>query len=258
MFNNVSMLKKIIDKIKRNRLCMNASKCGLYYGSQSTNPWLIDLSTTTTVSRLKKIGVEVNSVIDVGASNGSWTEALMPYYPNAKYLLVEANSYHQEALNQFKKRNKNVELCFVAAAEKKDTICFDGSSPFGGLAFDHEVSGQGIIKVPSDTVDNLVDEYNLLPKYLLKLDTHGYEVPIFEGAKETLKNTNLIIVETYNFKLGEKGLKFYEMCKYMEEHGFSLADFSEPLWREKDGIFWQFDLFFIPSNSPSLSYSGYN
>ena len=221
-------------------------------------PWVRDLSTTKTVSRLKKIGIEINSVIDIGASDGRWSADILPYYPDAEYLLVEANPYHYPALNKFIKRHKKMQSFEGAAGNKNKTICFHAGDPFSGLALDSEVTGDGIIRVQSNTVDNLVADYYLQPKHLLKLDTHGFEVPIFEGAKETLKNTNLIIVETYSFQINDTSLKFYEICKYLDELGFSPVDFSEPLWREKDGMFWQFDLFFIPSNHPSLQYNGYN
>lgn len=220
-------------------------------------PWLIDLSTPLAISRLKNIDIEINSVIDIGASDGRWTRDLLPYYPDAQYLMVEANPYHYEALDKFIQNNKNTRYFKGAAGNKNDIICFAAGDPFGGLALNTEVSGDDVIKVQSNTVDNLVKEYNLPKKHLLKLDTHGFEVPIFEGAKETLKNTNIIVVETYGFKFSNTSLKFYEICSYLENLGFTAVDFSEPLWRKKDGMFWQFDLFFIPSNHPNLKYNNY-
>ena len=113
------------------------------------------------------------------------------------------------------------------------------------------------IKVPVITIDFLVKQKCLTPPYLLKLDTHGYEIPILEHSKETLKNTNLIVIEAYNFKLTHNSLKFYEMCIYMEQHGFSCIDISEPLFRPKDKALWQIDLFFIPSTRPEFKDNNY-
>ncbi len=36
------------------------------------------------------VSTEVTTVIDVGASNGSWTRLALKGWPNAQYLLVEA------------------------------------------------------------------------------------------------------------------------------------------------------------------------
>lgn len=250
-------IKKIFKKIIKSKSVNKfANEHGLANKQQlsmhNSKSWYKNLATQRSIERLKSIGIEINSVIDIGASDGRWTADLFPYYPNADYLLVEANPYHYPALDKFIEQNKKIQYYKGAAGDKKDIISFHAGDPFGGLATNDEISGEGIIKVQSNSVDNLVSEYNLPPKYLLKLDTHGFEVPIFEGAKETLKNTNLIVVEVYNFKLNNTALKFYEICKYMEERGFSVADFSEPLWRDKDGLLWQFDLFFIPSNHPNI------
>src|ERR1700730_15699226 len=57
-------------------------------------------------------------------------------------------------------------------------------------------------------------QYSLPGPYLIKLDTHGYEVPILCGATETLRNTNLLVIETYNFRLIESCLLFDEIIAY--------------------------------------------
>jgi hypothetical protein len=46
---------------------------------------------------------------------------------------------------------------------------------------------------------------------MIKLDTHGYEVPFLCGATETLRNTNLLVNETYNFRVIESSLLFHEI-----------------------------------------------
>ena len=51
-------------------------------------------------------------------------------------------------------------------------------------------------------------QYSLPGPHLIKLDTHGYEVPILCGATETLRNTNLLVIETYNFRLIEAACFF--------------------------------------------------
>jgi hypothetical protein len=53
--------------------------------------------------------------------------------------------------------------------------------------------------------------------YMIKLDTHGYEVPIRLGAKETLRNANLAVIETYNFRIQGSSLLFHEMVAHMRD-----------------------------------------
>src|SRR6516164_124386 len=99
--------------------------------------------------------------------------------------------------------------------------------------------------------------YSLPGPYLIKLDTHGYEVPILCGATETLRNTNLLVIETYNFRFIESSLLFHEIIAYMRERGFGVIDMSEPHWRVLDFAFWQIDLFFVRLNRPEFLVNTY-
>jgi hypothetical protein len=110
---------------------------------------------------------------------------------------------------------------------------------------------------PLITLNHEVRTRKLPGPYLIKLDTHGFEVPILEGASDILHETNLAIIEAYNFKLCEGALKFQELIEYMHKKGFGVIDISEPLWREKDLAFWQFDLFFVPLSRPEFSSNTY-
>lgn len=107
------------------------------------------------------------------------------------------------------------------------------------------------------SVDSEVEKRNLKPPYLLKLDTHGFEVPILEGARKTLASASLVIIEAYNYQLNPDSLKFYELCDYMDKLGFGVVEIADPLLRKYDHSFWQMDIFFIPKASPSFSYNSY-
>jgi FkbM family methyltransferase len=195
--------------------------------------------------------VVFNSVIDIGASNGCWSERLRKYYPEVFCLLVEANPYHQKALEQFKAQHSKIDYILAAAGDAEGEIYFDGTDPFGGLA-SHEASAQTNLRVPVTTIDTLCKTHQLQPPYLIKLDTHGFEVPIFEGAKETLKQANLLVVETYNFNIAPGSLRFPQMCQYLEDKGFRCIDMSEPMYRDFDQALWQMDFFFVPQSYPGF------
>src|SRR5205085_10297200 len=53
------------------------------------------------LTRLAGRGMEINTIIDVGASNGQWTRAAHPYFAKAASVLVEANPVHEPSLKQF-------------------------------------------------------------------------------------------------------------------------------------------------------------
>lgn len=86
------------------------------------------------IQRCVERGLEINTVIDVGASNGSWSRICMKYLPNAQYLLIEAQEPHLDGLVKFKSEFKNSDYILAAAGNREGTIYFDNSGLFGGLA----------------------------------------------------------------------------------------------------------------------------
>jgi FkbM family methyltransferase len=214
------------------------------------------LSLEAVLGRCCERGARVNTVIDVGASNGCWSRRVVKRFPQAYFLMVEARHEHEKGLQKAVRRYPNFDYVVAAAGNRVGTIYFDATQLFGGLASDTPFECN-CIEVPVTTIDTLVREKGLKPPFLIKLDTHGFEVPIFEGARQTLEKTSLIVVEVYNFKLTESSLRFHEMCAYLEERGFRCIDMSEPMHRFSDGAFWQMDLFFIPADSKEFASNSY-
>lgn len=216
------------------------------------SPFTMNSALKRSVSR----GLQVNTVIDVGASDGRWSKGLIQLIPDANYLLVEAQEAHREPLERFKDRNPNINYVIAAAGSTNGNIYFDNSDLFGGVASEKPIEN-GII-VPVISLDEKVAELGLDGPYLLKLDTHGFEVPILEGARKLIKNASLIILETYNYRLTDKSLRYWEMCNYMEDLGFLPVENVDLLLRQKDNTFWQMDTFFLPSDDPAFASRTYS
>jgi len=200
-------------------------------------------------------GIRLETIIDVGASNGSWSEIAHKYFSDAKYLLIEANAVHEDGLRAFKQRIPGSDYVLAAGGDRVGTVYFAGAEPLGGVASTTPEEGMNI--VPSTTIDHEVATRGLRPPYAIKLDTHGFEVPILEGAKATLAQANLLVIEVYNFTLMPGALRFQEMCAYLAPLGFSPIDLCDPMYRPKDGAFWQCDLFFARSDRPEFADNSY-
>ncbi|MDV3001974.1 MAG: hypothetical protein N5P05_003580 [Chroococcopsis gigantea SAG 12.99] len=132
---------------------------------------------------------KINTVIDIGASNGCWSSIARKYFSSAFYYLIEANPFHEKALRQYKMGNENTDYILAAAGDTTGQIYFDGRDLFGGLA-SHNSVHENDLKVPVITIDRIIKDNNLSPPYLLKLDTHGFEIPIFEGQGNPISDGN--------------------------------------------------------------------
>jgi FkbM family methyltransferase len=249
------MLRKLLRKVRG--AAKDAAKKAT--GEEFTPEWQV-FHLASTARALDRImhrgGIRIGTVIDVGASNGSWSEVCMRYLPDAKYLLVEAQPGHVPRLKEFCGKHANSQFLLAAAGNQDGYCYFDDSDPFGGLA-SNEANEACRTKLPMVRLDSVIARDNLPGPYLLKLDTHGFELQIIQGAEELLRNAELAIIEAYIFRLNDEALLSHELCMEMDKRGFQLVDFSEPMWRAKDQALWQWDLFFVRKTNSVFQNNSY-
>jgi FkbM family methyltransferase len=209
------------------------------------------------LARLRRRNLKLGTVIDIGASDGRWTREVLPLFPTARFLCVEAQPAHEAKLKDFVSQHSQVEYALCAAGERVGETSFDATDLLGGWV-QNRPYGSKSITVPMSTVDQLVNERQLCEPFLIKLDTHGYEVPIITGAAATLQKTHALVVEVYNLPAGPPAVPFYEFCRWIASYGFRCIDMFDPLYRPLDAAFWQMDLLFLRDTRPEfqeLSYS---
>ena len=213
------------------------------------------LSTHAALGRAARRGVKVATVLDVGASDGRWSLDIRPHFPDARYHLIEANRHHAPALERLCAAKPGFSHALAAAGDAVGEIHFNADDPFGGVGTRHK--GASTITVPMTTLDHEAGRLDLPGPYLVKLDTHGFEVPILAGASAVLARTSVAVIEVYLLRIQPDSLRFHELCAHMEGLGFLPADLSEPLWRPRDGALWQFDLVFLRKDAAVFADNGY-
>jgi len=194
---------------------------------------------------LNSSGFHVTTVLDVGASNGCWSESCMSFFPNAHYILFEPQPTHSDALDSFASTHRQkVSLVKKAVGATEGHTFFDATDPFGGQ-LNAGGSGKHSIKVDVTTLDNSLSHLQVEGPYLLKLDTHGFEKGILEGASHMLTQANVLIIEAYNYRITQEALLFWELCAFLAERGFRPVDLVDVMHRQRDKSLWQMDLVFV-------------
>ena len=214
---------------------------------------------SATTDGVLTVGLElagrIGTVIDVGASNGSWSLALRPQLPNAKFLLFEAAPFHTEALRKIESQDLQVE--YAAASDHLGGVSFlvDPDNPMGGAASAVATSEHTAV-VPSTTIDHAVQSRQWPGPYLIKLDTHGHESEILRGASDVLRETSLLWIEVYGVDSPGRP-SFDELCIHMRELGFRPAGIADVMKRPSDGMLWQMDMLFVPASHPVFKNTSY-
>jgi FkbM family methyltransferase len=207
--------------------------------------------------RERKRGVAPKCVLDVGASDGRWSLEAAHIFPSARYHLIEPLIERRDALYALSASRPNFSFVLAAAAERVGTGLISVSEDLDGSALSAEDSKVDGRPVTLTTIDEEVRKCKLPPPYLIKLDTHGFERQILEGATCALLNTVLCVVEVYNFELFEGSWRFGKLNEFMERNGFRCSDIVNLVWRPGDEMLWQFDMFFKPASSPEFRRNSY-
>lgn len=214
----------------------------------------IALSHRNALQRIKRRNIEVSTIIDLGAAKGDWSKMARSVWPTARCHMIEANHHWERALHELA---ADPAYSYVIAAAGpspgEGRFLFSENDPFGGAGTDADDAAG--VRVPQVTVDDEVRERGLRGPILLKFDTHGFEREILKGCTATLKSTDLVVIEAYNFGPREK--RFPAMLELLEDLGFRCIDIGEPLFRDYDRSFWQMDFFLVPSSRAEFQYESY-
>ncbi len=214
------------------------------------------LSHRHALERIAAKGIDVATVIDAGAARGAWSNIAEKYWTKAHFHLLEAKDVWQSDLEKLAKRKSNYSFTMKAVTDTPGTIYFPvGGDEYGGAAFKETGSRDDLVPVPATSIDHEVRTLGLKGPFAIKLDTHGTEVDILKGAEETLKDTTLLCIETYNF-IGQK--RFPELLLHMQSLGFRVIDIAEPLFRESDAALWQVDFYFLRAENPIFQNYGFS
>jgi len=209
---------------------------------------------TAGLRRLNQIAISPDIIIDLGAAQGFWTEKSLTVWPGAKYELVEPLIEQLSSLTELKKKHPKIDFHMAVAGESAGEIGLNVSPDLDGSGV-YEETNENARKVPVVMIDEIVRKSH--GTILLKFDTHGYEVPILNGAKESLKRVTAIVMEVYGFKISPTCLVFQEMSDYLDKLGFKMVDIVDLIRRPGDQVFWQADAIYIRKDNPVFEKNSY-
>ncbi|HEY4194322.1 MAG TPA: FkbM family methyltransferase [Mucilaginibacter sp.] len=209
--------------------------------------------------KLKNLDIAVNAIIDVGAAAGSWTVMAKGIWPECSYILFEPLEERQPELTKLAHDHPGIFIVpFAAGNAVSETSFYIADDLDGSGVANSKGESQNTRTVKQTSIDIEIKKLNLKGPYIIKLDTHGYEVPIIEGCANVINDVSAFIIECYGFQITDRSLLFDQMCRYMDGLGFHLFDIVDIMHRPADGAFWQCDAFFIRKDNPVYESAKYN
>jgi FkbM family methyltransferase len=191
-------------------------------------------------------GLDRPTVIDVGVAEG--TPELYRGFPDAHFLLVEPVREYASALESIG-REYDSEYVIAAASDHAGsmelTVAADAhkSSLIGGAPSPvHERRSVDVVRL-----DDLCRERGLEGPFVVKVDVEGAELLVLDGAPETLRATELAILEV-RLRDGRDDVPLLsDVTAYMAGRGFAAYDVvgAAPA---VDGGLKHIDVAFVPEH----------
>ena len=199
---------------------------------------------------LKEKGYFPDTILDIGAHHGNWTNSMKQIYNDSKYYLFEAIDYSE--LHQFNNDN-NVKVCNILLNDKIEDVNWYQMKNTGDSIFKektHHFNNCEIIKRRTIDLNNYSSITNILQNsknILIKIDCQGAEIPILKGATSILEKTDFIILEIPLFGQYNEGVpNFLEHIVFMNTLGFVTYDIVDNHYINNFNM--QVDVLFINKN----------
>jgi FkbM family methyltransferase len=177
-------------------------------------------------------GLRYSTVFDIGCADGHF---FLQHYSQGEFegatcVNIDANPIYEPSLHAIRDVLGGHYLIAAVSDREGETEMATSVHPYwGSLRPDGDVYWEqinrlsgGKVRVRTVTLDGVVKALALKPPFLIKLDVQGSEASALSGAREMLKQTDVVICET-----GPED--FRGVDRLMEEAGLSLFDLTE--WR---------------------------
>ena len=156
--------------------------------------------------------------VDVGANIGLYT---LPAAKLARVVAVEPSAKNRGRLEENLRLNGltsvKIEACALGEQEGEMAFCDDD-------ALAHvELTGNGP-KVPTRCLDAILPEGEIS---LLKVDVEGFELAVFRGAKNAMRDGRLpVILFEMNHSYERYGVTEAQIFDFLREHGYQIARYE--------------------------------
>jgi FkbM family methyltransferase len=200
----------------------------------------------STLAVLFQKGLRYSTVIDVGCADGHFflSHHANGLFSGASVANIDANPLYEESLKAI--REVMGGHYFIGAVSDCDgeVELTQSVHPYwsslrpSGDPYWQRINNlsQSSTRVQAVTLDLLAARLQLKPPFLIKLDVQGAEVPVLRGARDVLRETDVVICEA---DIDD----FQDINAGLVEAGFNLFDVTQPAWLSDRSLGWFYPVY---------------
>jgi FkbM family methyltransferase len=207
------------------------------------------------LGNMRRLGFRPAGVVDIGAYRGEWTEMARAIFPEAAFLMIEAQESQREILERVKTRNGSavnyrISLLGSESREGVDFHHYD-MAPTGASVLVAQAGAPGRpVKRKMEPLDSVLKGEGFRRPELIKIDVQGYELEVLKGGREALRAAEAVAMEVSLLELYKGNPLLHEVIAFMHERGFQCYDIPALMRRPSDRTLWQVDMIFVKAGSP--------
>jgi FkbM family methyltransferase len=188
------------------------------------------------------------TVFDIGVAFGTWE--LYRAFPDAFYHLIDPTSESLPYMERLSRRLR-CQVHSLALGDRDGEVQLEVRADIQGSTLLEEVGPRDMLRfdrVPMRRFDTLIGAIER--PALAKIDVQGAELMVLAGMTGRVADIDAFVVETSTIPTVKGGAEVHDVVRFMHEHGFVVADIVGMKRRPLDGATAQFDMMFVPENSP--------
>ena len=196
-------------------------------------------------------------LIDVGANTGKWAEKIIYFFKNTHIMAFEPDKRSAKYYESLFSEKGKCQLYECGLSNTKGTaeMTLTKDTLFSTLeSYSENIKSEKMDAIKKQSINiNKLDNFKIneqnFDKVFLKIDVQGHEIEVLEGAKNTLKKCDVVLLELSFFEEFEgktpsfsKAVGYLQLADLYPVHFQNYGTNLSPYAWERDVIFVKKDL----------------